>query len=377
MSLEDGVLGACTPWSHYSVPELAGFLAEDLSSAWDQVVAWHQTLDLIAQHQFVLQQLRDQLAEVWPPAQSPASAAFVAHIDSLVASLGGTFDAVAANRDALAGVIVALETARRSVDAVHVQWQQRANAPVVSRVDLVTDWREPLNQKAATAMRLADATIAEFIPQMKPLPTFTAGLVDRRVPVPSGAAGPDGASTGSRRSGASPSPGGVGAAAALASVGASMLAGLPSVGARELVGGQPGSADASPVAALAQRGRHRVGRTPATAGRTAQHNDPPAERSWSRPGTTSPSRARSARRYGGAAEAIEPAGSIASEEKTAAPVAGMFGGGAGIGRNDKSRTPRRRDRVVWEVPQGVPPVLEPATERTRHDPGPGVIGIDL
>ena len=376
MSLEDGVLGACTPWSRYSVPELAGFLAEDLSPAWDQVVAWHQTLELVAQHQFVLQQLRDRLAELWPLAQSPASAAFAAHIDGLVASLGDTFDAVAANRDALAGVIVALETARRSVDALHVQWQQKANAPVVSRVDLVTEWREPLNQKAAAAMRLADATIAEFIPQMKPLPVFSAGPADEGGPARSGASGPDGASTDSRGSGVSLSPNSVGTAAALATVGASMLAGRTSIGAREPVGGKPHSAGANPVAAVAQRGRHRIGRTPATGVQTAQHNDPPAERFRTRPIATSSSQARGDRRYRGAAEAIEPAGSIATEEKVAAPVAGLIGGSPGIGRTDTSRTPRRRDYVVWEVPQGVPPVLEPATGRIGHDPGPGVIGID-
>jgi hypothetical protein len=31
----------------------------------------------------------------------------------------------------------------------------------------------------------------------------------------------------------------------------------------------------------------------------------------------------------------------------------------------------------WEVEEGVPPVIEPKAGESRHEPGPGVIGMDL
>jgi hypothetical protein len=70
------------------------------------------------------------------------------------------------------------------------------------------------------------------------------------------------------------------------------------------------------------------------------------------------------------------------------PVGGVIGSGAS-GVTPSGHTfqirgmdePRRRGRKErdpydpWAVDEGVPPVIEPGPE-PRHDPGPGVIGID-
>ncbi len=58
---------------------------------------------------------------------------------------------------------------------------------------------------------------------------------------------------------------------------------------------------------------------------------------------------------------------------------GMLGGPGGAGGRrggGKDELSRGRADVQWEVRTGVIPVIEPSTETVRHDPGPGVIGID-
>src|SRR2546429_3842635 len=91
---------------------------------------------------------------------------------------------------------------------------------------------------------------------------------------------------------------------------------------------------------------------------------PPDTTGGARPG----GRSGSARVPGGPGE---PAG--AGERG----VGGMVGGPGGVGaRSGLERRGRRSEPYVeWDVPKGVPPVLEPGPEPT-HDPGPGVIGID-
>ncbi len=61
------------------------------------------------------------------------------------------------------------------------------------------------------------------------------------------------------------------------------------------------------------------------------------------------------------------------------PGQGMLGGPAGPGGrrgNGRDEVNRRPADVQWSVATGVPPIIEPSTKPVRHDPGPGVIGID-
>ncbi len=61
------------------------------------------------------------------------------------------------------------------------------------------------------------------------------------------------------------------------------------------------------------------------------------------------------------------------------PGQGMLGGPGGTGGrrgNGRADVSRGSADVQWSVATGVPPIIEPNTKPERHDPGPGVIGID-
>ena len=90
-----------------------------------------------------------------------------------------------------------------------------------------------------------------------------------------------------------------------------------------------------------------------------------APRPGPRPGGRSPSSSSSSAASG------EPAG--AGERGPGGMLGGL--GGAGMRSGQDRRGRRSEPYVEWEVPKGVPPVLEPGPEPT-HDPGPGAIGID-
>jgi hypothetical protein len=62
------------------------------------------------------------------------------------------------------------------------------------------------------------------------------------------------------------------------------------------------------------------------------------------------------------------------------PSEGLLPGMPMIGGSAQTTSGRRADRKVvdWPMPLGVRPVIEPTDQvATTHDPGPGVIGIDL
>jgi len=68
------------------------------------------------------------------------------------------------------------------------------------------------------------------------------------------------------------------------------------------------------------------------------------------------------------------AGSAAGQGRTSA-MAGT-GSGRRRGRGDRDERPVFDPDDPWRVEEGVPGVVEPPPEPTRHEPGPGVIGLD-
>ena len=76
------------------------------------------------------------------------------------------------------------------------------------------------------------------------------------------------------------------------------------------------------------------------------------------------------------------AANVSSPTRSAEPVAygGLLGGGMPIPSGGASSSGRRARGEVstWAMPVGVPAVIKPGDEvQIYHDPGPGVIGIDL
>ena len=383
MTDPDEFVGAYTDWSGYDVPKLASFLDEDLSAAWSQVRTWGQTYDLVSRHVEVLRRTRGALAAAWPPERSQAAQAFFSVLDELIASMDEMQGMAVTNGASLHGILTSLGDTKRTVDALHEQWK------VVDAVESAKgEYYDPssldeLNQQAQARMRTNDEAVIEYYPYLS-VPTPYTPPHPRREKTTGPMKGPDG-----------PTP----------------------------IGGKPSSGPTSrppaipPVAPLASSGTSTSGPTLSAApraslqGESAVHSgrqDSSSARDWSQvsagAGLLDPSNrswfvetsSGRALRPGGviggpsAEPSVVPgqqgtrqesgAGASVQEEpgRGINPVGGVLGGplASGIQGDRRSRVGRLPPETEWEVRTGVPPVLLPPPEPTKHDPGPGVIGID-
>jgi hypothetical protein len=308
--------GGRTPWENYNVPDLAGVLTENLGPAWDQVRAWYDTAGMAGSYVDALRRFRENLGKVWPAERSPAAKAYLAQLDSLIASVDDVRDAASGNGEALNGVLSALEGARTGMDRLLAEWK-RHEAVAVSAGQRPDYWgrdqprQVELNQKAQQQMHELDAA---------------TGLV---------------------------LSGGPGPGSAPASVAAPISAGPT-----------PGSPSSGSLWIDTPAGR--VLRAGAVIG---MRPPPPAA------GSAGADGARPGGRPSSTASSAAPGEPVGAGERAANGMLGgaPYGGAARAGRDRRGR--RSEPYVEWEVPKGVPPVLEPGPEPT-HDPGPGVIGID-
>src|SRR5436305_8499496 len=101
----DSPLGTPTDWGRFDVPALWAMAAmEDSSGSWTQVWAWWRCRDALDAYRRHLAACRSALADKWPPERSPASAAFIGHLDDIIKSVGTTAEAAGSNAVALAGI---------------------------------------------------------------------------------------------------------------------------------------------------------------------------------------------------------------------------------------------------------------------------------
>ena len=378
---EAGDTGAplvCMWWGRYEVPQLAGFLSEDLEAGWGHAVAWSGTAELADTYRARLQGVRDGLAAVWPPERSAAAAVYLGRLDSMIASLADVNETASVNYRALGGVLDALQGARAKIYELDDRYQ-KADAAA----------RAVLNQQAQQHMSEADDVVVSHYGQLtSPKPYDPTRRVDppavevdagsdggaARTPRTSGSDGMRSPSVSERYSG-TPSGGGaqVGGSPVLASTPAAL-----DVGSSGLRAGAPapgGLPDAGPgVGAgswMVNTPQGRVLRAGAVIGMPSGEPASPVPR-WSGAVPEGGGPARPARAGSGSA-----AGLAGEPGEAASKGQGFLGGmGAGAGARSGQRRVRRSEPYVqWEAPTGVPPVIEPPPERP-HDPGPGVIGID-
>lgn len=400
-------------WHGHDVPAVAALLAEDHADAWRQVAAWHRTADLLLYHADTLTGLRERVAAAWPPERSPAAAAYVDHLDGLVASVAGTRAAALANGAALAGILSTLEDARTRVEAVNREWQwnaatgQRPEGILMPRAPNVTpQWRQTLNQRVHEQMTAVDQAVFEYTNQLAvPLPYDRRGPTNEDLRATGGAparnpaghiAEPAGGETGMARhaiSAALPNQ--------LADLGP-QLAGDPvqASGEREFSAGPTGSAAAAlppqgPSAAATVAASRRV--LPEQPTRSAVGRNSPGGRAnhegrVARPSPTAgpvprdagpPDRRReNPRRTSSAAEPAPeiakpavPAQEARTDGARVPPAAGVVGS-AGVVPSGVRPHARPQQRRRWPVPSGVEPIITPHRAIERFHPGPGVIGLD-
>jgi hypothetical protein len=156
-----------TDWSEYDVPALAAMLAEDHSLAWDQVIAWRTSYELLSDESARLVKARAELADAWPPERSPAAAMYLSYLDLVIQSMADTGEAAITNSTSLSGVLLALAEAKAAIDRLHSTWQTYAareqfNAdpqrqPAYETAP--TNWAQALNAQAHQHMAATDHTI--------------------------------------------------------------------------------------------------------------------------------------------------------------------------------------------------------------------------
>jgi hypothetical protein len=381
--------GGCTDWSRFDVPALAGFVNEDLSSGWTQVSAWWQAYDLTREHLVVLRQARETIVRVWPPQTNRAAAAYLDQLDALIASMDNMRVAAEANGRALAGILTVLDNARGTVDGLHERWRQQqeslwsevgavASAATGNPAGLVdvsialasSDEKARLNAQAQATMRATDQAVYEYLPQLV-IPVGRQNPIEDVKPVGTGTRDGAGSSSGGgslRPPVIPPAPapapapvaGPVLTGGASPQQGGAPVVGVPGAGQPASgIGGGSGASWLVPGSPWTQTPVGRVLRSGAVIG---------APMDLVEPGSSS-----AAGRIAG--DLPEPSRPGASE---VGPEGGLLGGGIGAGRPPDRRLRRTLPPdTEWPVRQGVPAVLEPGPEREiRHDPGPGVFGID-
>jgi hypothetical protein len=386
--------GGPTDWERYELPQLVAFLSEDLGQASTHAAAWYRTAAMADSYRAALQRIRDGLAGVWSPQHSPAAVMYLGRLDSMITSLVDLHEAALANGEALNGVLTTLQGARRRVEQLHNEWV--TNESLIQQPEYSTGlepWRAPLNQQAWQHMRETDNAVYAYLPRMvKPKPWRPGATVDPPPTPLDGSGGPTGSAASGPAGGRSarppvvppvylpddsavPSP----QSGAIPPTGGPVLTGGPALGGDVGVTGRGagvgggaaggGLGSGSSGSWMVDTPHGRVMRSGAVIGIPPEPGSglpgsPEGAASARTPGARSPSRPSSGL-------PAEPTG--AGERGTA----GLMGGIGGVG--GRSGQQRRRcgsePYVVWEVREGVPPVIEPGPEPV-HEPGPGVIGID-
>jgi hypothetical protein len=368
---------------------LAGFVSEDQSTSWAQVSAWWQAHDLTRNHLAVLRQARETIVRAWPPQVNQASAVFLEHVDALIASMENTVVAAEANGRALKGILTVLENTKETLADLHERWQRQERSQwtqatsamsalggsTAGMVDgamalAASDEKARLNAQAQAVMRATDQAAYEYLPHLV-IPQWVPPPPDHGWrPAGGGDTGGSPGGSGSLPRPVIPRPAPPAAAPDSTTGGPALTGGgsPPGQGTAPPLGGpvrQPGPGTGAPdsgnpasVSPWVQTPVGRVLRSGAVLGAPVESVEP------GHPGGVA-----------GRSPVREPARSGVSG---VGPEGALLGGGMGAGR-----VPDRRGRrtvppdTEWPVPKGVPPVLEPPPEReVRHDPGPGVIGID-
>jgi hypothetical protein len=165
-----------TNWTPYSVPELAGILDDDLTSAWEQVGAWFSADAMLDDAASKLAEARSGLAAVWPPDSSPAAQTFFQVVDALTDSMKKTALAANTNANALSQVLDNHSDTKSKVEGLRSAWtvtQKMASSD--PEFPSPAEWQSSLNVEAQQHMTAADNVINEYastlvVPPVIPVP---------------------------------------------------------------------------------------------------------------------------------------------------------------------------------------------------------------
>ncbi|PRY28338.1 hypothetical protein [Pseudosporangium ferrugineum] len=167
-----------TDWNSTDVRYMWSAIADqETDKHYDVVAGWRQTADLTLTHLGQVQMYRDNLASVWPPSKSPAAAAYLQRLDSLIADLQATHEAASANYTVFATVTLTLSQARHKLkplldqfeanEKANLTWKTKQDAqlpdpneaPKISAPPVSTAQQEALNNQARIIMYDLSSTV--------------------------------------------------------------------------------------------------------------------------------------------------------------------------------------------------------------------------
>jgi hypothetical protein len=416
--------GWCTNWAAYDVPTLWKMLQnEDPFKTSQHASAWRMTYELLSTHMAELQRCRDDLAAKWSAASSPAAAAFLNYVDNMLASMKTTGDAAVTTYDGVNGINGALITAKAEIGKLHEQWQKYQHEedtsfsiagwqPFADRPD---NWKEQLKAEAAKHMNKADTAVFESSAKLTPPPQYEPkGNWEQRQDFPADGSGPGSGGTSAQGErgwaqppfipapvavpppAATPTPAAttpIGPGAVLSGGVVAPVAPTPGITPTPVAPTPPLSGPALPPGGLiGQRpkpfpGESSVGRGSSGAAARAggagvgSESAGPRGRPALAPGGVIGGEPISSRPAASVMRRVNPVGGVIGEQPVGATAAS---GRQPVGVAGQRGAGRRRDESdqhfdpdnPWAIEEGVPGVLKPHAEATRHDAGLGVIGID-
>jgi hypothetical protein len=393
-----------TNWTGATVPAMwSSAVAADTPEAWQQVMAWQRTYELLVHHAGRLKACRDELTYVWPSERSPAATAFIEYIDVLLVQIGRAQKDAVENRGALAGVLTSMSVAKADIAKLKAEWDKHEVEDANMAANLPNDlfasgdnWQEPLNEKARTRMAQNDQEVLEATRLMVEMTgpwdgreTEPRGPFDTESGMPAAQSVERGVGQAGSGSGSGVSPGPVMSVLDVdrgAGLSGSMSTPLPPLSNTAQTSGSPspaasGSHVATPLPPIGNRSSRPVSLIrPSGSGLGARPNGNSsgavgrAVFGSTLPFAAGPAGSRSG--HGVAVSKVNPVGGVigggnyGTHGVNGIPfgAAGRFGSGT-----DAAHEPALT--LQWEVPEGVPPVIKPGQDRP-FELGPGVIGLD-
>jgi hypothetical protein len=148
---------------------------EGSRAAWEQVSVWWRLSQALHAQRERLAAVRDAVARAWPPEHSEASRRFVEVLDGLVASLQQAGYAAGSTALGLAGIVRVLAEAKAQIEPLYERWRAVGG-------DAVPAWwdgaEEELNEQARGVMARAEVEVADYAELLKPMPKYQLGPVD-------------------------------------------------------------------------------------------------------------------------------------------------------------------------------------------------------
>ena len=155
-----------TNWFAYDVAWMWQRISDQSTDAHDEVsLGWKRTAELTSTHLSRVRLYRDNLATAWPPEKSKASAAYVAQLDGLIASLTETQTAASANYTAFSSVTTTLSIARSKLEPIYQEY--------VANRTKIANWQSAKDAAttSGTTSSSGSTPTPSPSPQASPVPT--------------------------------------------------------------------------------------------------------------------------------------------------------------------------------------------------------------